>query len=105
MSFKKGSGKLLDAVFRPHRFFGAPSLIDPMLHPNDKYNQPKVAKAPDAPAATELPFDDTDARARQRQADLLEQIRSRRGRSSTIMSGRTGDTSAAPVKRRQLGYG
>lgn len=31
-----------DLFTRPHRFFGLPSLIDPILHPNDEYNKPKI---------------------------------------------------------------
>lgn len=37
-----GTWKAQDLFTRPHRFFGLPSLIDPILHPNDKYNKPKV---------------------------------------------------------------
>ena len=38
---KGGTGKITD-IFRPHRMLGLPSLLDPMLHPNDPYNKPKV---------------------------------------------------------------
>lgn len=31
-----------DLFTRPHRFFGLPSLIDPILHPNDDYNKTKM---------------------------------------------------------------
>lgn len=34
-------GDIRDSIFRPHRLVGAPSLIDPVLHPNDKRNKPK----------------------------------------------------------------
>lgn len=45
----KATHKGFDLIFRPHRFFGLPSLIDPMLNPNDKYNKPKIPDIPSEP--------------------------------------------------------
>ncbi|NBW07968.1 MAG: hypothetical protein EBR82_08070 [Caulobacteraceae bacterium] len=69
------------------------------------FMKPKMPPpAPPPPPVTPIP-DATDATARQAQADALAMIKKRRGRASTIMSGTTGDTTAPPTRRRQLGYG
>lgn len=47
MCTSRGTKNFGDLVFRPHRFFGLPSLIDPMMNPYDKYNLPEVEEAPD----------------------------------------------------------
>lgn len=39
-----GSIKALEPLrnLAPHRWLGLPSILDPMLNPKDKYNQPKT---------------------------------------------------------------
>jgi hypothetical protein len=66
------------------------------------FKKPKMPAAP--PPVTPLP-DATDAAVRQRQQDALTDLKRRRGRASTILSGQTGDTSAAPRRKRTLGSG
>lgn len=56
----------------------------------------------EATRATALP-DMTDAAVRKRQADELKSLLKRRGRSSTLLSGRVGDTTATPANRPMLG--
>lgn len=51
---------------------------------------------------TPLP-DPTDIAVRKRQADELKALLKRRGRSSTLLSGRAGDMSATPMKRATIG--
>lgn len=65
------TGKVGDALFRPHRLFGGPSLLDPMLHPYDKYNAPKVESAPNpqsraAPMPAAAPAETNTAATRKR---------------------------------------
>lgn len=61
-------------------------------------------KIPPAPKPVALP-DPTDAAVRKRQADDLKALLTRRGRSSTLLSGRLGDQSQAPAARTLLGRG
>ena len=60
---------------------------------------PASRKAASRPQpVTPLP-DMADAAVRQRKADMLKSILSRRGRSSTMLSGRLGDHTQTPINR------
>lgn len=56
-----GTWDAKDLFTRPHRFFGLPSLIDPMLHPNDEYNKPKMPEL--EPIVERQPYKDPVTRA------------------------------------------
>lgn len=96
MATKQGTGKVFDAIFRPHRFLGLPSIIDPLVNPNDKYNRPK-ADSIEAPEVTPLP-DESSAGVKYR-VDQNRRARSgRRGYGSTLITGQLGDGTPPPVQ-------
>lgn len=95
MTIKKGTGKVFDAIFRPHRFFGLPSVLDPILHPDDKYNRPAAADL-ETPKPTPLP-DETSAGVKYRIDQTRRSRAAQRGYASTLITGQLGDAVAPPV--------
>jgi hypothetical protein len=61
-----------------------------------------VAEATGGNKVVPMP-DMNDAAVRKRQADELNSLLKRRGRSSTLLSGRAGDQSATPMRKTILG--
>lgn len=59
-----------------------------------------------AAASKQTPLPDMqDASIRKQQADALQSLLRRRGRSRTLLSGRTGDQSPTAARRQTLGRG
>jgi hypothetical protein len=72
----------------------------PETRARDQARAAAEAQAEVAKANAPVPLPDyTDAAVRQRQAEALKKLVGRRGRSYTLMSGRTGDASPTPLKR------
>jgi hypothetical protein len=87
----------------PHRALGLPSLIDPILHPNDPYNRDvnpltKVKKPPPPEPVTPLP-DATSSEVRNRLEEERLATARRRGFRSTMISGQMGDARAPAVSQ------
>ena len=100
-------GKVGDALLRPHRLFGGPSLIDPMLHPNDPYNLEKnplskvdKAATPDAPVERQ-PYKDAPAKA-----SILGAVdQARRQRNMGVVTSSQGVTTPASTTKNPLAAG
>lgn len=97
------TGNMGANLLRPHSWFGLESPISP------SDNLFKMAgKKKDDPAAPKkvVPLPDpTDAAVRRRQQQELARLRNNRGRSRTLLSGRSGDQSPTPTRSTIAGRG
>ena len=85
------TGKVGDklANLSPHRLLKLPSYLDPMLHPDSKYNQPKVIPYKDAKTQAGVSIPSISALIAKKQ-------RNAGGINPTLASG-TPDTPVLPV--------
>lgn len=77
----------------PHRLFGLPSYLDPMLHPDSKYNAPKIVPYKDGKVGS------AQAGATPAQVNSILMLRKQKnaaGINPTLVSG-TPDTPVLPV--------
>lgn len=103
MSWGNVTGNSGANVLRPHSWFGLESPLSPTdnLFKMTKKKK-KAGVEPEGPVT--LP-DMTDAAVRQRQRQELKRLQNNRGRSKTLLSGRSGDQSPTPTRATIAGRG
>jgi hypothetical protein len=92
-------------ILRPHRLLGIRSKLSPSDRLDKKYWAGRKPAPVETPEGT-VPLPDlTDAAVRRRQAEELKKLLKNRGRSRTLLSGRSGDQSPTPTRATTIGRG